>query len=101
MGKILVHEFISLDGVIEKPVWTFQFPFDERTGVDIGSIVGSSEALLLGRQTYVEFAPAWSSRTAEQDPGAPFNRPRSGFAQEAVCAATEMTTLPRFWPVST
>ena len=72
MGKILVHEFISLDGVIEKPTWTFQFPFDERTGADIGAIIGSSEALLLGRQTYVEFAPAWSSRTAEQDPGAPF-----------------------------
>ena len=72
MGKILVHEFISLDGVIEKPVWTFQFPFDERTGADIGGIIGSSEALLLGRQTYVEFAPAWSSRTPEQDPGAPF-----------------------------
>ena len=72
MGKILVHEFISLDGVIEKPTWTFQFPFDERTGADIGGIIGSSEALLLGRQTYAEFAPAWSSRTAEQDPGAPF-----------------------------
>ncbi|MGH7686506.1 MAG: dihydrofolate reductase family protein [Candidatus Dormibacteria bacterium] len=72
MGRILVHEFISLDGVIEKPTWTFQFPFDERTGADIGGIIGSSEALLLGRQTYVEFAPAWSSRTPEQDPGAPF-----------------------------
>ena len=72
MGKILVHEFISLDGVIERPTWTFQFPFDERTGADIGAILGSCEALLLGRQTYLEFAPAWSSRTAEQDPGAPF-----------------------------
>lgn len=72
MGSILVHEFISLDGVIEQPTWTFQFPFDDRTGADIGAIIGSSEALLLGRQTYVEFAPAWSSRTPEQDPGAPF-----------------------------
>lgn len=72
MGKILVHEFISLDGVFEQPTWTFQFPFDERTGADIGGIVGSSEALLLGRETYAAFAPAWSSRTADQDPGAPF-----------------------------
>jgi dihydrofolate reductase len=29
-------------------------------------------AILLGRQTYEEFYPAWSTRTAEQDPGAPF-----------------------------
>ena len=72
MVRILVHEFISLDGVFEKPTWTFQFPRDDRTSADIGAILGSSEAVLLGRQTYVEFAPAWSSRTAEQDPGAPF-----------------------------
>ena len=30
------------------------------------------QAILLGRQTYEEFAPAWSSRTASDDPGAPF-----------------------------
>jgi hypothetical protein len=28
--------------------------------------------LLLGRRTFEMFAPAWSVRTAEQDPGAPF-----------------------------
>ena len=33
---------------------------------------GPSKAILLGRQTFEEFAPAWSGRTAEQDPGAPF-----------------------------
>jgi dihydrofolate reductase len=31
-----------------------------------------SEALLLGRNTYEMFAPAWSTRTAAEDPGAPF-----------------------------
>ena len=72
MGKILVHEFITLDGVIETPSWTFGYPFDPRMGETIGSIMGSSQAILLGRQTYEEFAPAWSGRTAEEDPGAPF-----------------------------
>ena len=32
MGKILVHEFITLDGVIEAPAWTFDYPFDPRMG---------------------------------------------------------------------
>lgn len=72
MGNIAVHEFITLDGVIETPTWTMDFPFDPRMGAAIGSLMGSSEALLLGRRTYEMFAPAWSGRTAEDDPGAPF-----------------------------
>ena len=72
MGRILVHEFITLDGVIEAPTWTFDFPFDPKMGAAIGAIMGSSKAILLGRRTYEQFAPAWSGRTAEEDPGAPF-----------------------------
>jgi dihydrofolate reductase len=72
MGRILVHEFTTLDGVIDAPTWTFDYPFDAKMGQAIGGIMGSSTALLLGRRTYEEFAPAWSSRTAEDDPGAPF-----------------------------
>jgi hypothetical protein len=30
--------------------------------------MGSSTAILLGRRTYQEFAPAWSAKTAEDDP---------------------------------
>lgn len=72
MGKIAVHEFITLDGVIDAPTWTMNYPFDPKMGEAIGQIMGSSQAILLGRRTYEEFAPAWSGRTAEQDPGAPF-----------------------------
>lgn len=72
MGNIAVHEFITLDGVIEDPRWTMDFPFDPKMGAAIGAIMGSSRGLLLGRRTYEMFAPAWSGRTAEQDPGAPF-----------------------------
>ena len=72
MGRILVHEFITLDGVIDAPAWTFDYPFDPKMGEAIGGLMGSSTALLLGRRTYEEFAPAWSERTAEEDPGAPF-----------------------------
>lgn len=72
MGKIVVHEFITLDGVIEDPSWTFDFPFDPKMGETIGAVMGSSKAILLGRRTYEQFAPAWSARTADEDPGAPF-----------------------------
>jgi len=72
MGNIAVHEFISLDGVIEDPRWTAEYPFDPKMGEAIGAIVTSSTGILLGRRTYEMFAPAWSARTAEEDPGAPF-----------------------------
>jgi dihydrofolate reductase len=72
MGTIAVHEFITLDGVIEDPGWTRDYPFDPKMGTAIGGIMGASRGLLLGRRTYEMFAPAWSGRTAEQDPGAPF-----------------------------
>jgi dihydrofolate reductase len=72
VGKIGVHEFITLDGVIGDPSWSFDYSFDPKMGEAIGEIMGSSQAILLGRRTYQEFAPAWSTRTAEEDPGAPF-----------------------------
>lgn len=72
MGKILVHEFVTIDGVFETPRWTFDYAFDPKMGEAIGGIMGSSAGLLLGRRTFEEFAPAWSGRSAEDDPGAPF-----------------------------
>lgn len=72
MGKIAVHEFISLDGVVEDPKWTAGYPFDPKMGEAIGAITMDSQGILLGRRTYEMFAPAWSARTAAEDPGAPF-----------------------------
>ena len=72
MGAIKVHEFIALDGVYENPSWTFEFGFDPKMGEAIGAITGTCRAILLGRRTFELFAPAWSARTAEEDPGAPF-----------------------------
>lgn len=72
MGTIGVHEFTTLDGVIDAPTWTFDFPFDPKMGEAIGGIMGGCKAILLGRNTFEMFAPAWSACTAEEDPGAPF-----------------------------
>jgi dihydrofolate reductase len=73
MGRIVITEFVSLDGVMEAPGgedfkyknWTFEFDrgedgnrfkLDEALGAD---------ALLLGRVTYESFANAWPSREGE------------------------------------
>lgn len=72
MGTISVHEFVSLDGVFESPAWTASYGFDPAMGETLGAITGGSKAILLGRKTFEMFAPAWSSRTVDDDEGAPF-----------------------------
>jgi dihydrofolate reductase len=72
VGAIRVHEFITLDGVIDTPSWTFEYGFDPRMGTAIAGAMADCDGILLGRTTYQMFEPAWSRRTAEQDPGAPF-----------------------------
>lgn len=88
MAQIAVHEFMSLDGVYENPAWTFDYGYDPKMGETLAAIMGASKAILLGRRTYEMFEPAWSTRTAEDDPGAPFfnETPKyivSGTLQEA------------------
>ena len=72
MGTIHIHEFMSLDGVIDTPVWTMEYGFDEEMGKRLGEVTDRCSGILLGRKTYEMFAPAWSTRTVEDDPGAPF-----------------------------
>ncbi len=72
MGAIHVHEFISLDGVIDTPTWTFDYGFDPKMAAALGAVTERSQGILLGRTTYEMFEPAWSTRTVQDDPGAPF-----------------------------
>ena len=71
MSRIVVSQFITLDGVVEDPGgsegherggWAFQFergPDGDKFKLD--EVMGS-DALLLGRVTYEGFAAAWPSR---------------------------------------
>jgi dihydrofolate reductase len=72
MGAIHVHEFMSLDGVIDAPTWTFDYGFDPKMGEVLAAVTARCQGILLGRTTYEMFEPAWSTRTVEDDPGAPF-----------------------------
>jgi len=89
MGKILVHEFITLDGVIESPTWTMDYPFDPKMGEAISRLMGSGGALLLGRRTFEMFAQAWPDRTAEDDPGAPFMNESPKYVVSATLQSAE------------
>jgi dihydrofolate reductase len=72
MGEIHVHEFMTFDGVINAPTWTFDYGFDPKMGEAIGAFADKAKGILLGRTTFEMFEPAWSVRTVEDDPGAPF-----------------------------
>ena len=74
MGRIVVTEFVSLDGVMEDPggsegskhgAWTFEFSRGEEGDTFKLDETMGSEALLLGRVTYEGFAAAWPSREGE------------------------------------
>lgn len=74
MGKVVVSQFITLDGVFQDPGgsegserggWAFRFDRgDEGNRFKLDEVAGAS-ALLLGRVTYQGFAEAWPSRTDE------------------------------------
>jgi dihydrofolate reductase len=73
MGRIVVTEFTSLDGVMEAPGgedfkykgWSFDFDRGEEGNKFKLDETDESEALLLGRVTYEGFAAAWPARDGE------------------------------------
>jgi dihydrofolate reductase len=71
MRKIFVTEFLSLDGVMENPAWTFPYWNDEIAAFKTEE-TDISDALLLGRVTYEGIAASWPKIKAEKDPFAPY-----------------------------
>jgi dihydrofolate reductase len=74
MGRIVVTEFVSLDGVVEDPGgsedfkyggWSFEFDRGHEGNEFKLDETRASAALLLGRVTYEGFAEAWPSREGE------------------------------------
>ena len=64
MRNVVVTEFLSLDGVMEEPAWTFKYWNDEIAKFK-GEESAAGDALLLGRVTYQGFAAAWPESTDE------------------------------------
>ena len=96
MGAVKVHEFTTVDGVVDAPSWTMDYGFPDDLGAAVGELTAGSSGILLGRRTFEMFAPAWSTRTAEEDPGAPFFND----TLKHVVSAT-LTDPAALWPRST
>jgi len=64
MRRVIVSEFVSLNGVVEDPSWSIQFGSEEQDKFKFDELA-ASDALLLGRVTYDGFAAAWP-QMAEQ-----------------------------------
>lgn len=75
MRNLVVTEFVSLDGVMEDPSWTFQYWNDEIAAFKAEE-TSNYEPILLGRVTYEGFAEAWPERTDEESGGVYFNGTR-------------------------
>jgi dihydrofolate reductase len=74
MARIVVTEFVSLDGVVEDPGgaedykyggWSFEFDRGAEGNQFKVDETRASQAMLLGRRTYEGFAEAWPSRDGE------------------------------------
>ena len=91
MGEIHVHEFVTLDGVADAPMWTMDYPFTDGMMEVIGAVTDRSRAILLGRNTYQMFEPAWSTRTVEEDPGAPFFNETKKYVVSSTLSQDEAT----------
>lgn len=75
MRKIIVGEFISLDGVVEAPEqWHFPYVNEEMFAV-MGRLSAHADTMLLGRVTYDSFAGAFANAPADDPAGAMMNRP--------------------------
>src|SRR5215212_8820794 len=67
MRKVVASEFVSLDGVVESPdKWHFPY-FNDEMAEAIGAAMAASDAMLMGRVTYQEFAAFWPSQSSEDD----------------------------------
>src|SRR5918999_452166 len=74
MGKIVITEFLSVDGVMEAPggddnfvrgAWTFEFDRGHDGNAFKTGETMDADAMLLGRRTYEGFARAWPGRPGE------------------------------------
>ncbi|WP_434316229.1 dihydrofolate reductase family protein [Leifsonia sp. P73] len=61
MRKIVVYELVSLDGVAEDPDG-FIPDWDEDMDANLGTVIGSQDAVILGRRSYDDWARYWPGK---------------------------------------
>jgi len=64
MRKVVAYELLSLDGVAEDPD-AFVTEWDEVMDENLGRVIATQDAVLLGRRTYDEWSAFWPPATTE------------------------------------
>ena len=68
MRKVVASEFVSLDGVVEAPdKWHFPY-FNDQMGDAIEAAMAASDAMLMGRVLYEEWAAFWPKQDPDENP---------------------------------
>jgi dihydrofolate reductase len=82
--KLVVSEYLSLDGVAEQPdQFVFVGDFDDSMEEEFARVISTQDTVLLGRKTYDEWAPFWPSSDIE-----PFSSFINGVEKFVVTATT-------------
>jgi dihydrofolate reductase len=68
MRKVVASLFVSLDGVMEAPEQWHMPYFNDEMGAVIGQALSTTDAFLLGRRTYEEWAGYWPDQPVEGNP---------------------------------
>jgi dihydrofolate reductase len=71
MRKLIVTEFMTLDGSISEPSWSFPY-WDDGIAEFKGEETSDGQTILLGRKTYEGFASAWPQRGYDEESGAKY-----------------------------
>ncbi len=91
MRKIVVYELVSLDGVAEAPDRFFD-QWDAVMDANLGAVIATQDAVILGRRSYDEWAQFWPSSEIQ-----PFSRFINGVAKYVATS----TPLDRNWAHAT
>jgi dihydrofolate reductase len=89
--KIVVYELLSLDGVAERPD-SFFADWDEAMDANLAAVIGSQDAVILGRRSYAEWAEFWPGSDIE---------PFSSFINPVAKYVATSTPLDEDWTNAT
>jgi dihydrofolate reductase len=87
MRKVVLYELLSLDGVAESPD-EFFLDWDEATDANLAAVIGTQDAVILGRRSYDEWSAYWPDSEIE-----PFATFINGVAKYVATS----TPLGRHW----
>ena len=66
MRKVVVYELVSLDGVALDPD-RFYADWDDAMDANLGAVIATQDAVILGRRSYAEWAQFWPEACRDVD----------------------------------